>query len=498
MSMFQRPNKTKSLFAQVDAGRPAAARVKLGGVEGSQSVMQNQTMAQGQENKNVQTAQNQVVGQTSNSVNNLKMDPALTIAENQTSDASNYSKTNPVFATSVAGGGGTVRSPTQNTSGYEKAFVADGTIKKQGDVARAGNEQVLNDVTGKVGEFQTTLSGYDNNALGNRLNSVYDDESKLLKTSEEAMTKGNLGQLADESDYEMEQAQLAQVLADRQSNVGKLKALYGVGYDTNKYGALDSNLLQGQFNDAAVTAKDNIEAKDMAQKEGARVRESYLDQIGTSKTQLDEQKGETAKRVEVIDRDISKAKEALTELQGRTDAASVKAAQDLKTSIDQKTKQKQGLVDGINKNISGQTSAAYTLGGDAFMDYFKTSPSADEANAIVKLGNALQSQKGNSPKEVAALLGKLSSTAISKIDPKQNGLSPEAIRLAIDNAKDKKTKDLLMKLSSAIAPVRANQQSNEEVKAESRSKTIKKNQETNKNILTGGIYGAGKRAGWWK
>ncbi len=58
---FQRPNRTKSLFAAIDANRPQYARTKLGGVEGSQSVIQNQTVAQGDENNDVQQQQQAMV-----------------------------------------------------------------------------------------------------------------------------------------------------------------------------------------------------------------------------------------------------------------------------------------------------------------------------------------------------------------------------------------------------------------------------------------------------
>lgn len=283
---FQKPNKTKSLFSQVDAQRPAFARQKLGGIEGAVGVVNNQAAGQQGENATVQAQQAQVASGTRQTYANLDRIHKVSDRVDQQSKFVNQST--PVFNTSIAATGS-----TPIVTG------ASGTRVVTGDASLAGRTE--SERAAKEGQNRTAQTGYE--TQGNlltgmttagatqELSDAYGADTKSLRDAELQMTEGNLGVLANESDFEMEQAKLAQVLADRQSNVGKLKALYGVGYDTTKYGALDSNVLQGQFNDAAVGSTDALKSKDLAQKEGSRVRESYLDQIDTSKTQTEKAKG---------------------------------------------------------------------------------------------------------------------------------------------------------------------------------------------------------------
>lgn len=374
MSTFARPNKTKSLFAQVDAGRPAAARIRLGGIEASQSVLQNQTATQGQENKNVQGQQQQMVmagQQGRDSTSNLagfneaqavfaEGNPQVAASKPKFQDAFNAGQVAQTRASIVgpsnpneivAGPNDKNPNPGAGSMSYFNVpgMTIGGPVTPGGQSARQGygldsgqaatgigagiqarNDQIEQRV---IRNADGTLSRIDGVKLGDELNTAYGDASKTLEGYQDKITKGNLGAMANESDYEMEQAKLAQVLADRQSNVGKLKALYGVGYDTNKYGALDSNLLQGQFNAASDTAKDNIAAKDLAQKEGARVREAYLNENATQVGKLNETKADTEKRVVETDKKLGTLKQQLSDLKTDTSNAANVARNKLTAEI---------------------------------------------------------------------------------------------------------------------------------------------------------------------
>lgn len=293
VTAFQKPSRTKSLFAQVDAGRPAVARQKLGGIESSQSVLKNQTGAQQGENNMVSAAQGQVAANTRQTYDKLdgfaKVDQRLDSQEKFAAGAV------PVFASKV---GTSATSPVMVTGQAGKQTVtADnafaGNVDRDQKVVQGSNVAAQSSYANEG----NALTGMTTEGLAEELSGAYKTDTMNLDVAQRQMSDGNLGVLANESAFEQEQAQLAQVLADRQSNVGKLRALYGGGYDSSKYGALDSNLLQGQFNDAQVEATSNIEDKKAAQLSGARVRESYLDQVDKSKKQTDEAKGVADKRI---------------------------------------------------------------------------------------------------------------------------------------------------------------------------------------------------------
>jgi hypothetical protein len=313
MSAFARPNKTKSLFAQVDAGRPAAARTKLGGIEGSQAVMQSQIAGQGQENKNVEAAQNQVASNTRDTYANL--DGFGKVKDQIGKQEGFLAGPAPTFNTQLNPVGG--RIDVKGAAGAQ-VVTGDAGLKARAEAEEKAKTEAAQKQQNKYSVQGGMLTGMNTGNLTDELGVANAADTQKLRDAELQITEGNLGQLAGESDYEIEQAQLAQVLADRQSNVGKLKNLYGVGYDTSKYGALDSNILQGQFNDASIAAKDNIAAKDLAQKEGSRVRESYLDQIDTSRAKTTEAKN-------IADKEI-------TRLNGELGRLDVKIAEAIKNS----------------------------------------------------------------------------------------------------------------------------------------------------------------------
>ena len=293
---FQQPNRTKSFFASVDAGRPQAAQQKLGGIMGSQSAIQNQTKAQVGENQSVDAAKTGVANSVSSTYANLGETKKL--GEHATQRQQFINQGTPVLVDTAR--------PINASSSTRAADLRENT-------------------NNAINENARTMGIYENagkrivdttpEAATKELSDAYQKDTGLLDNANRQMTDGNLGRLAGPSSYEIEQAQLQQVLADRNSNVGKLRALYGTGYDTTKYGALDSNLLQGQFNEAQGQSQQNVQALNTANAGGQKSRELYLDQMDTSRGELGKRHNEATanlteigNRIKTLDTQISTAK----------------------------------------------------------------------------------------------------------------------------------------------------------------------------------------------
>ena len=300
---FSSANRTKSFFSQVDQNRPQAAQQKLGGIMGSQSVLQNSTNAQQGENQKVGEATQAVAKNTTQGYGNLS---EIGKAQGHVAAQREFAgQATPVLTTQI-------KAPALNT-----ATVADKDLQ---GVVDNNKTQVTNSTNRAIDANKSVTDNYVNagNALTDRgnaangtglaekqLGETYQTDSDKLRDAQKQMTQGNLGQLAAPSNYELEQQQLAQVLADRQSNVGKLKALYGSGYDSSKFGALDSNLLQGQFNDAQGKAKEGLAGLENAKKGSDRAREQYLNQIDISQGITDKAKTDAEAKIADIGNQIN-------------------------------------------------------------------------------------------------------------------------------------------------------------------------------------------------
>ena len=300
---YRQPNRTKTFFQQVNAGRPAAARQKLGAAEGATSVVKAQAQAQGQENTTVQNQSTQVANIGEQGFDNLsgfakvdeRLDQGAKFVNTPTLGFRTQVNTTGQTPTVVGAGTGAAKITGADQAGVDKTADTEATR------SAAYNQELYN-------EFESTgkgLTGMTTEDLTNELGQAYQEGGKQLDAATTAMTEGNLGRLADESAFEREQEQLARVLADRESNIGKLRALYGVGYDTGKYGALDSNILQGQFNELQGQSATALEEKEKVQRAGDKVRQSYLDTVESSKTKLDESKVKAEERITKLGEQLS-------------------------------------------------------------------------------------------------------------------------------------------------------------------------------------------------
>ena len=359
---FSSANRTKSFFSQVDQNRPQAAQQKLGGIMGSQSVLQNSTNAQQGENQKVGEATQAVAKNTTQGYGNLS---EIGKAQGHVAAQREFAgQATPVLTTTAA-----------PLSAGTQTRAADNAINTA--TAVQGNKNT----TDKYVNAGNALTDRGNAANGTglaekQLGETYQTDSDKLRDAQKQMTQGNLGQLAAPSNYELEQQQLAQVLADRQSNVGKLKALYGSGYDSSKFGALDSNLLQGQFNDAQGKAKEGLAGLENAKKGSDRAREQYLNQIDISQGITDKAKTDAEAKIADIGNQINilndkinnatgDAKKKLTETQAQLEQARDAAEADLKAKDDKANAERQAYND-AHPQQSAQTRAdGSTPGGEA-------------------------------------------------------------------------------------------------------------------------------------
>ena len=369
MSQFGRPNRTKTMFSQIDANRPTYARQKLGGIESSQSVVKHQTAAQNAQNDGVVNKQTEMVRagqQGRDSVANLS--GFVTADSIKTDGQMQLNGPKPVFQTAFTDGqvGQTRASivgpsdpdvimsnaPTQANGMFAPSnFVIGNPATPGGQNARSGyglDAGVQADTIGSeidnrnsqleqgvITKADGTISRVGELNLGKELDTAYTGASATLDAYRDKMTKENLGQLADNSAFEDQQTQLAAVLADRESNIGKLSKLYGVGYDSGKYGALDSNILQAQFNDAQEQAGQNLEALDTAEKAGDQTRKSYLEKSKELGTSLNTVKNETQDRVTKIDGELSSLKIKLEKLKTDTSVEAGKAKASIAAQVNQ-------------------------------------------------------------------------------------------------------------------------------------------------------------------
>jgi chromosome segregation ATPase len=226
-----------------------------------------------------------------------------------------------------------------------------------------------------------------------------------------------------------------------------------------------------------------------------------MDNIDTSRQALDKTKGETDKQITKLNDDISAAQIKLNELESKTDQASKTAATKLRQDLDKKIADKRMIAENTSKTIEGRTADAFAAGGRGLSDYFQKSSTPKEIQLIADIGTAIGTGKGNTPQAIGSMLNQLSPAAIAAISPDKSRLSSASVDWAAANTKNPKLKKELIKLSSALASRGSTEKKAADEAARrdaERKKHVKANQDTNKNIATGGVYGIGKKVGLWE
>lgn len=341
---FSKPNKTSTFFGQVDAGRRQVAGQKEPGIQGAVGTVQNQANAQQAQTGNVQKAQGQMIDSTNTkSLSGESLGKAEGLAQTKVQGSENFSgilNNKPVNASNmvVAHGDavdtntGKIKSmPTIMNNGREvRGGVNDvlSGMNKQTANAMGQVDAIASDRMAASQDFQNVATPTLENATG-ELGEAYRAQMDQKALEEKRLTEGNLGQMGMENAFEVEQAQKAALLAEENNNVGKLASLYGVGYDPTKFGALDSNILQGQLNEGTSQAKQAIGAKQLAQRETAQSRELYANATQEQRAKIDKEKTKVEGRIGELTTQINAIQEQLAQVASETGNAAAKAKAEL-------------------------------------------------------------------------------------------------------------------------------------------------------------------------
>lgn len=152
------------------------------------------------------------------------------------------------------------------------------------------DEAQLKDIQKTQTELDSDINKYGEQRM--------DDLNKQSEQFQKNVGDLNMGQVGAESEVEQNSNDFLKLLAERDpSNIGILKNLYG-NYDSTKYGALDSNVLQGIINENRGEAENILKLRTQA--EGAvdpamKLYQNELDSLKNRTTEDYKKYGETTK-----------------------------------------------------------------------------------------------------------------------------------------------------------------------------------------------------------
>lgn len=246
-------NKMSSFMATVDQGRVNKPSLSTT----TQSVQQQTTAGQNAQNATVVAKQ----AEANKATSNMSVDTSHVVPK---------------------------QTAFQTTQSVDSLKAGDGMLDSTGTAdERAVSDKAYADANA------TNVVTYGNNdaAIGNAavekqdiLNKYVTGKNGELLGFEDAMTKGNLGQVGQLSGLEQQSATLNNALADpanASSNAGLLAALNP--YYNSKFAALDSNVYQGEINDMRANAKTNIQAADDSKAAKFNALKSYAGEVTAGK-----------------------------------------------------------------------------------------------------------------------------------------------------------------------------------------------------------------------
>lgn len=136
-------------------------------------------------------------------------------------------------------------------------------ISYQSSVASAAQKDAadLQAAINKIDEDLKTATAADQKALLDKKTEL----EKILLDYEDKLSKEKLGQIAGPSTFETEMQEREQALATEGQNVGKLRALFGPRFDSDKYGALASQVYGKDLEAIREAAATGLEEKKRAE-----------------------------------------------------------------------------------------------------------------------------------------------------------------------------------------------------------------------------------------
>lgn len=176
-------------------------------------------------------------------------------------------------------------------------FSGVGAAPLSTDVELSAAKTALNADEAQLKDIQKTQTELDQgiNKYGEQR---MDELNKQSEQFQKNVGDLNMGQVGAESEVEQNANDFLKLLAERDpSNIGILKNLYG-NYDSTKYGALDSNVLQGIINENRGEAENILNLRTQA--EGAvdpamKLYQNELDSLKNRTTEDYKKYGETTK-----------------------------------------------------------------------------------------------------------------------------------------------------------------------------------------------------------
>jgi O6-methylguanine-DNA--protein-cysteine methyltransferase len=424
------PNRAETFFQQVDANKKNAAKdaIATGSILGG--VYNKGTQARKQEAANV--------GQQTTAVANTNTDFQDTKTGNV---QSTVNQATPVVVPTVSAEGynanqyvtsgqSTVTANPQNTDRGGRALDSSKVSYTTKDLNEGAAAQGSADyLAGELAKFTTETERQ--NALMNLLEGADEDikaevaadlERKgiLDKTLLDAIKAGQTekyGEIAQASQTDQNAADFMRRLAEQNpSNVGLLSMLYGGGYDAGKYGALDSNILQGQLNELRQEAEPALSERESAQNiMGQSVKDFYSTAEGKQKEVIDKYNAEV-KETDSLGEASAKAKTQIQQNIEQLVNARATASTELKKQIDEKLAALRGDLKKLNAAEKGKAQSA------ADKDAKKRSEEAQkkkEADFSAKIRNKLGIEL--SPGQVAEAMRKYGDGLIDAIERGDTG-----------------------------------------------------------------------------
>ena len=264
--MGNRYSKTRAFFSTVDQGRQNKAQDSLAQGKALTGVANAKTQASVDQSKQTQGTIKQTNVQTQT--------PAFRAV---TQGDASVGMNTPVVASPA---------PQAAPTPVATQIASENLVKRDvaGEIANKESEKVAL----AARKNQTGLD--DQNAI----NAAQDKGGQLIQDYSQDYDKKKMGELGASSEFEQEAAGIRNLLATapENQNVGILSQLYK-NYDP-RFGALDSNILQGDINDLRAGAKESVDNEKRAGRMSDMTREAYFREADGIKKRLEEAKGQDA------------------------------------------------------------------------------------------------------------------------------------------------------------------------------------------------------------
>jgi hypothetical protein len=196
----------------------------------------------------------------------------------------------------------------------------------------ASEQQGLADTLNKTGDVSAELQA--ESTMDNKRQS---DLVAQNLAQEKIAGANNYGQISAANTNDIQSQQFLKQLAENNpSNVGLLSTLYGGGYNADKYGALDSNIYQGQLNQLKQGSQAQLQDRENKIGEMQQSLKGYYDQVGDKKKEIQGKYETEIGKNKADATQLEGIKSSLTTRIGELENAKAKAGPELRRQLEQK------------------------------------------------------------------------------------------------------------------------------------------------------------------